>query len=281
MPNLHNSGHEGLDELLGAARQGATPDELMHMESTLDQFTAVVASGVRAADDTIPEPVLSPRSTVTMFNTRIPRRAAAIVVATMFAAGTAAAAAGGVLPTPFTASADPVLVDDTSVDDTGLDTDSTLEGITDDTGVDGTEVDDDSADDSASDDHSLSERDFGNCEAWLNGADNDPASPAFAHLADEAAEEGVTIDEYCTTLVDEHRSGHGSDDADDAGDDHGGSMPTLPEQSRGDDHATTPSLPDDRGGSSGRSGGSNSGSGSSSNSGSSNRGGGDDTSGDD
>ena len=111
MPNLHDTGDEGLDNLLAAARQGAAPDELLKMDAVLDQFTAVAAGGVRTAGTGSPDPVPSPRSTVTMFNTRIPRRATAIVVATLFVAGTAAAAAGGVIPTPFTASDDPVLVD--------------------------------------------------------------------------------------------------------------------------------------------------------------------------
>lgn len=284
MPNLHDSGDDGLDALLGAARQGATPDELRHMDAVLDQFTAVVVGGVRAADVDTPDPVPSPRSSRTVFNTRIPRRAAAIVVATFFVAGTAAAAAGGVLPTPFSAADDPVLVDATGVDDTSV-TDSSLDGVTDDTGVDGTDgVDDDGIDEtdgSTPEDHSQSGRDFGNCQAWLNGADKDPANPAFSHLADEAAEAGVTIDEYCATLVDDHDAEHpgddaddeADDDADDDGDDRGGSSPSLPDQSHGDDHPTGSSVPGGHGSDSGSSGRGGSGSGG--------RGGGDDSSVDD
>ena len=38
MPNLHDTGDEGLDNLLAAARQGAAPDELLKMDAVLDQF---------------------------------------------------------------------------------------------------------------------------------------------------------------------------------------------------------------------------------------------------
>ncbi len=126
-----------LSELLRAAAQPGSPEELQGMAAFVQQFTAEVASTT-----------VTSRST-SMFASRITRRATAIVAVTLLAAGTAAAAAGGTDLNPF----------HTVELETELETDD-ADGSLDDpttTSDDESDVDDDSIilsnDDSDDDDH--------------------------------------------------------------------------------------------------------------------------------
>ena len=53
MPNLHDTGDEGLDNLLAAARQGAAPDELLKMDAVLGEEREQIGPRVRALMQTI------------------------------------------------------------------------------------------------------------------------------------------------------------------------------------------------------------------------------------
>lgn len=171
---------DAVSNVLRAAAQPATAEELQGMAAFVQMFTAEVAN------TTTPTPIRS-----TMRATRITRRATAMVAITLLAAGTAAAAAGGALdslPGPFhkdSAEVKPETTED-SVDDTDA-TDDTTDGITLDSPTFAPEL------------HGL-------CEAWTNGATKDATDPAFTTLADAAAAAGQTIDEFCVVVQAAHES---------------------------------------------------------------------------
>ena len=87
----------GVAGLFAAAHQPATGAELAGMAAAMEQFTAAISGATLLAATAASTP-----GVISMFGTRVTKRAAMIVGATLLVAGTAAAAAGGVIPTPFT-----------------------------------------------------------------------------------------------------------------------------------------------------------------------------------
>ena len=209
----------GVAEVFAAAHQPPTEGELVGMAAAVGAFQAAVTTPVPSAD---PVP---PRSVVTMFSTRIPKRAAAIVAATVLIAGTAAAAAGGA--SPFGSAGRPEFVelpipgDETSTTETTVEaeTTTTLEGETTTTAESGdtstTESGDTSTTEAAATESTYPGRDYGHCTAWGVGAPKSTDIPGFRSLGESAEAAGLTVEEYCALVL----AAHDGDEADDADDD--------------------------------------------------------------
>jgi hypothetical protein len=90
----------GVAELFAVAHQPAADGELAGMAAAMEMFSAAI-TGAGAA----PAATATSSNVISMFGTRITKRAAIIVGSTLLIAGTAAAAAGGAIPTPFFSSA--------------------------------------------------------------------------------------------------------------------------------------------------------------------------------
>ena len=123
-----------------------------------------------------------------MTSTRITRRALSIVAITLLAAGTAAAAAGGALPM-FEGASDEVVVDSTegTVVEDGSGTTEGDDGVTDST------VDPEN--------HNGSVDHFGKCMAWTHGSAKDATNPSRVELQVAADAAGLSIDDYCATVL--------------------------------------------------------------------------------
>jgi hypothetical protein len=241
----------GVGELFAVAHQPATGAELAGMAMAAEQFSAVVSgtTSVAAAATT--------SGVVSMFGTRITKRAAVIVGATLLFAGTAAAAAGGVLPTPFSSSArDDTPAALTRLASTSSDAPESSESSIDQesSGSNSSEVANEPAamDDSTS--TSFPGRDFGHCTAWNNGATKNTGNPAFGDLADEAAKAGKSIDDFCVEVMAAHDAGDDTATSTEIStgssvDDHGGKPVTSNSSGNGngghgaDDPATSVGTP--------------------------------------
>lgn len=212
----------GVAEVVVAARQSPTGDELAGMASAVGAFQAAVTTPVP------PVGAVPPRSVVTMFSTRIPKRAAVIVAATVLMAGTAAAAAGGVLPPPFAgtvpgrpAFVEPLPGDDTSTTETTIESETSTTESGDTTTTESgdtttTESGDTTTTEAAATESTYPGRDFGHCTAWGVGATKSTAVPGFRSLGESAEAAGLTVEEYCELVLAAHE---GDDDADDVSDD--------------------------------------------------------------
>jgi hypothetical protein len=199
--------------LVRAASQPASAEELATMATRVQQFTAEVNA---AATANTPAFIDSPRRNF-MTSTRMTRRALSIVAITLLAAGTAAAAAGGALPMFEDDSNELVLEGgDTSVLDEGSDT---------------TVADDESSDSSVPEreNHNGSVDHFGKCTAWTHGSAKDATNPSRVELQVAADAAGLSIDDYCATVLaakgaedesdDDEADDESKDEADDESDD--------------------------------------------------------------
>ena len=197
----------GVAEVLSAAHQPATGAELAGMASVVQQFTAAVTTSPAAA---IAGATTS--GVISMFGTRITKRAAVIVGATLLFAGTAAAAASGVLPSTFSSPerhSSPELSIESSSSDDAKKSGSTDESTSSSEVESESESESEGLDDSTS--TSFPAADFGHCTAWNSGTTKNTDTPAFGTLATEASVAGKSIDDYCVEVLAAH----------DAGDDHG------------------------------------------------------------
>jgi hypothetical protein len=213
----------GASELLAAAHQPATVEELSAMSAVVAQFSAAVVAPV-VTDS--PEPL---RSRSTMFSTRIPKRAALMATVGILAVGTAAAAAGGALPhmpSPFSAPRAELVEpnDEGGTTTTAATTTATTDGSTTTvtvkttevegselegtevegtevhgTGPEGTEVH--GTDPESSEVRNDEGRHHGLCEAWTHGAAKKTSNPAFGSLNDDAVKAGKTIDQFCADIL--------------------------------------------------------------------------------
>ncbi|MEN9646157.1 MAG: hypothetical protein RL238_2826 [Actinomycetota bacterium] len=208
----------GVAEVFAAAHQPPTEGELVGMASAVGAFQAAVTTPVPSAD---PVP---PRSVVTMFSTRIPKRAAVIVAATVLMAGTAAAAAGGA--SPFAGASRPEILDLPIPGDETSTTETTVEGettttagdtttSTDDSTTTTTESSDTSTTEAAATESTYPGRDFGHCTAWGVGAPKSTDIPGFRSLGESAEAAGLTVEEYCELVLAAHDGDDVDDDADD------------------------------------------------------------------
>lgn len=213
----------GVAEVFAAAHQSPSADELVGMASAVGAFQAAVTTPAPSAD---PVP---PRSVVTMFSTRIPKRAAVIVAATVLIAGTAAAAAGGA--SPFgSAGRGEIVALPLPGDETSTTPETTIEGDTTTTTTEGdttttaesgdtstTESGDTSTTEAATTESTYPGRDYGHCTAWGVGAPKSTDIPGFRSLGESAEAAGLTVEEYCELVLAAH-DGDDADDADDADD---------------------------------------------------------------
>lgn len=195
-----------LSNLVRAAQQPATPEEVAAVPSLVDRFTvqATAAPTVAARGRSID---LS----------RVSRRTVSAVAAALLVAGTAAAAAGtGVLPGPLDFGSDEVTV----TEDTTEPTDTTTEDTT--PTEETTPTDDTTVDESVPTEDTVVEvlpgveymamlpEAHGLCTAWNNGGPK-KMNPAFQKLQDAADEAGVSLEEFCTE-VELAKDAQGDDD---------------------------------------------------------------------
>lgn len=130
--------------------------------------------------------------------------------------GTAGAALGTTISAQEAVPVDSTLVDTTLVDTTTVDTtpDSTVVDTTvvDATVVDTTLVEDTVVDTTVADDNGEN----GLCEAWEKaterGRTKNLANPAWSGLADEAADAGLSVDDFCDIVLGEKHSRDAADD---------------------------------------------------------------------
>lgn len=211
-------------KVLRAARQPGSVAELANRAVYVRQFCVEVAATATASrtqthafsnqcrsDDSL--------GSVSMFSTRITRKALSIFAITLLAAGTAAAAAGGALPV-FDGVAKEVVVE--SGDHTDV-------NVAD--GPDAADNDQPTNEDASPEgivpavvenqngvvDH------HGKCTAWTNGSAKNASNPSFAELQVAADAVELTIDEYCATVLGTPTAGDeptSDDESDDSADDH-------------------------------------------------------------
>jgi hypothetical protein len=208
----------GAAEVLAAAHQPATSEELAGMMAMVSGFTAAVV--VPAQDS--PEPV---RSTSRMLTSRITTRAAVMASVGLLVAGTAAAAAGGAIPSPFHAArAHIAIAADVSTTAAG-DTTTTAAG-----GPTTTEAGEPtSAEAGETNTTEAGEpttvageptttvagavpgdgRHHGLCEAWSHDNHKQP-NPALSSLDSDAKATGKTVGRFCNDVISQwnHRHGH-------------------------------------------------------------------------
>ncbi|MEI8238392.1 MAG: hypothetical protein WCI22_03145 [Actinomycetota bacterium] len=205
----------GVAEVLAAAHQPATSEELAGMTAIMSSFTAAVMSPVQES----PEPV---RSTSTMLTSRITKRAAVMACVGLLAAGTAAAGAGGAIPSPFHTAprahieVAPVSSDGSTTTATDAGGTSTLHGVV--PGVtepEGSEPHGSEPDTSDGPRGSVPAgvpadgRHHGLCEAWTHGNHKRP-NPAFSSLGDDAQHAGKTVDQFCADVLARWNHDHGT-----------------------------------------------------------------------
>jgi hypothetical protein len=236
----------GVAEVLAAAHQPATGAELAGMASVVQQFTAAVTTSPAAA-----KAGATTSGVISMFGTRVTKRAAVIVGVTLLFAGTAAAAALDVLPSTFSSperDSTPELSLESSSSEDAAKSDSTDQSTSSSAAEVEVESESEGLDDSTS--TSFPAADFGHCTAWNSGTTKNTDTPAFGALATEASEAGKSIDDYCVEVLAAHDAGddHGIDaKGDDAkGDDSTGTSV----DDHGDDSVTSNSV-DDHGGKNG------------------------------
>jgi len=213
---------QGVADVLRAANQAITEDELKGMAALMQRFTAEVA--IESAPATI-------HGSSPMFSARTPRRVAAIVAVTLLAAGTAAASGGA-----FSSSGSSrIRTEDVVVLDGSTTTDAPAVDTTTTTTTTATEA---SAEDTTTTATATAaatktgggEREdshlYGKCTAFTHGSAKNLENPAFSELQDEADAAGISVDEYCAMTIAAHKvddGADGTDEADDADEDGNGS----------------------------------------------------------
>lgn len=227
----------GVAGLFAAAHQPATDAELSGMAAAMEQFSAAISGTAH------PVAAVSTSGVISMFGTRVTKRAAFIVGCTLLVAGTAAAAAGGAVHVPFFSSSDSAATS-TSIavtSSSGADTSA---------GGSSTSIDDKGTDSTL--DSALVAEDSALCTAvTASSASTSVASSNSVDdkLSQDATANGKSVDDFCAEVEAQHAAGDDvtGSSVDDHGNDTGSSVETSSGKTGtggtgghgGDDTATT------------------------------------------
>lgn len=206
----------GVAGLFAAAHQPATDAELAGMAAAMEQFTAAISGATLLAGTAASTP-----GVISMFGTRVTKRAAMIVGATLLVAGTAAAAAGGVIPTPFTSDQGSthttLSVEPSGSNSTSSSVESTETSIAD---SNGTPI---PAEDVALCLATTTSSSAG--ESGGSGGSDDTSNAVDGsvdgRLARDASSRGKSVNDFCTEAERQNADDHGTDVTGSSIDDHG------------------------------------------------------------
>ncbi len=226
----------GVAELFAVAHQPAADGELAGMAAALEMFSAAVTGAAVA-----PVAAATSSNVISMFGTRITKRAAIIVGSTLLIAGTAAAAAGGAIPTPFFSSAKDTSTSVTSAsvvvtENSVATTQSSVESTEVETTLESELVVEDSALCAATV-SSVSSTPNGGSNSGSNGGSNggsvsstnsaDTTGSVDDKLSSDAGKHGKSVTDFCTEVEHEAAaSGVTVSSIDDHGNDTGSSVET-------------------------------------------------------
>ena len=207
----------GVAGLFAAAHQPATGAELAGMAAAMEQFTAAISGATLLAATAASTP-----GVISMFGTRLTKRAAMIVGATLLVAGTAAAAAGGVIPTPFTSDQGSthttLSVEPSGSNSTSSSVESTETSIAD---SNGTPI---PAEDVAlclATTTSSSAAKSGGSGGSGGSVDGSADGSVDGRLARDASSRGKSVNDFCTEAERQNADDHGTDVTGSSIDDHG------------------------------------------------------------
>ena len=204
----------GVAGLFAAAHQPATGAELAGMAAAMEQFTAAISGATLLAATAASTP-----GVISMFGTRVTKRAAMIVGATLLVAGTAAAAAGGVIPTPFTSDQGSthttLSVEPSGSNSTSSSVESTETSIAD---SNGTPI--------PAEDVALCLATTTSSSAAKSGGsggsvDGSADGSVDGRLARDASSRGKSVNDFCTEAERQNADDHGTDVTGSSIDDHG------------------------------------------------------------
>lgn len=204
----------GVAGLFAAAHQPATGAELAGMAAAMEQFTAAISGATLLAATAASTP-----GVISMFGTRLTKRAAMIVGATLLVAGTAAAAAGGVIPTPFTSDQGSTHTT-LSVEPSGSNSTSSSVESTE------TSIADSNATPIPAEDVALCLATTTSSSAAKSGGsggsvDGSADGSVDGRLARDASSRGKSVNDFCTEAERQNADDHGTDVTGSSIDDHG------------------------------------------------------------